>query len=407
MDLTTFLVGLMIALGLIGSDAYLNSNTLYLDANVSNNLVDQGYSQEVVIERVVSQIQRMSDNHSLVSSPTFRSSDSKSFAVALAEAIKVEKAMVALQDLIGYVPPRMFATVVGEGESVKVVVSGFSEDAGFLQAEADGTADDMESVFHLAAINIILKVDPYTGILHHVGRHTGDGDLDQAKKWIQDAIAASPGVPRHDKRAFLENLRGIVALLGNDPDAEDFFRRAIASKPDFAVAWLNLAFALVHQGRFQEAIIAARRVTDPWWWSMTGDRKILSAAQNLIGMARWRMNDDAGAVAAFRKALKHNPKAAATYEYWGQLLLAEGRPAEAAQKWRAGERNAAFLNNYPEVAMLYFWIPDRPGEELARRPDVIGRLGLRQRGLAGMHGPATGGGTMRNPPVVPNKPKAE
>lgn len=376
MDLTTFLLSLGITLGLIGSDAYLNSNTLYLEANVANEIVDKGYSKQVVADRLVNQIKRMSRTRSLVSAPGFHSSRSKSFAVALAQAASLESAMVALQDLFGYVPPSMQATVVSKGDNVEIVVSGFSDDAGYLEASADGTADNMETLFHDAAIAVILKVDPYTGILHHLERHAEDKRYRKAIAWIEEAIDKQPATPRNNQRAYLENLRGIVALLDGDDMAEVYFTRSVNSKPDFAVAWLNLAFTLVQQGRYQDAIDVAERVTRPWWWAMTADRKVLASAQILIGAARSRLDDDAGAVAAYREALRLNPRSAEAYAYWGRLLIDQGDKDEAERKFNRSEQNAAYFNNYPEVAMLYFWVPEQAGERLIPRPNLIDRLNL-------------------------------
>ena len=109
---------------------------------------------------------------------------------------------------------------------------------------------------------------------------------------------------------------------------------------------------------------------------MTADRKVLASAQILIGAARSRLDDDAGAVAAYREALRLNPRSAEAYAYWGRLLIDQGDKDEAERKFNRSEQNAAYFNNYPEVAMLYFWVPEQAGERLIPRPNLIDRLNL-------------------------------
>ena len=380
MDLTTFLVTVAIAFGLIGSDAYLNHDTLYLEATVSKNLVDEGYTPYAVVDRVVDQMKRMSHTESLVSPPNFRASTTKSFAVSLAQAASAENVMLAIQDLIGFVPPSMLATVIAKGDDVKIIISGYSEDAGFLKTSADGKINDMEALFYLAALNVILRIDPYTAILNHVVRSVAAGTHDIAREWIRDVVASLPDTPRNTERAYLENLRRVIALLENDDKAESYFRKAARSKPDFTVAWLNLAFTLMHQGKYQDAIDVAENVTRPQWWELTDDPRLRSSAWNMVAMGRSRLGDSAGAVAAFQAALEVDPESAETYVYWSCVLSSRGQTVAAAQKLDAARRNAGQFINYPEVAMLYFWVPDQSGTMLAPRPNSIDGLAVAPKG---------------------------
>lgn len=380
MDITTFLVGVMIALGLIGSDAYVNRDRLFLEANVSGDLASEGYSSYVAVDRMVDQMQRLQKTDSLVSKPNFHASSTKSFGIAVAAALNAEQAMVAVQNLIGFVPPNLLATVIATGKDVRILISGYSDDAGFLRTSADGTVNDMEALFDLAALNVVLQVDPYTAILHNMDRKPGADGREATRKWISDAIAELPETPRNSERAFLENLRGMVALMDNDEAAETYFRQATRSKPDFAVAWLNLAFTLLHRGKYQEAIAAAEPVTSKWLSVMTDHPLLLSSAWNAVGLAHWRLGHMSDAVRAFRKALKADPKSVSANVYWGRLLTATGQTEAAAQKVMAAERNAASFKNYPEVAMLYFWVPDKPGIKLEPRPPFTGELGTKPKG---------------------------
>ena len=126
--------------------------------------------------------------------------------------------MVALQDAVGYVPPHVQMILIEKDDKIRTVVSGYSEDSGMVIVSIDGTADDLELVFHRAAKHIIFKVDPYTAILQQVASHSGDGEYGRVKGWYEEAVRDLPTTPRNDKRAYLENLRGIIALQGNDQD---------------------------------------------------------------------------------------------------------------------------------------------------------------------------------------------
>ena len=49
------------------------------------------------------------------------------------------------------------------------------------------------------------------------------------------------------------------------------------------------------------------------------------------------------------------------------MLRKSGRPAEAERKMFQERQNSEFFENYPEMALLYFWLTEAGTQPLARR----------------------------------------
>ena len=84
--------------------------------------------------------------------------------------------------------------------------------------------------------------------------------------------------------------------------AEEQFRAATTSKPDYSEAWNNLAVVELRLGRWDEAIVSTEKAlgnmiySDPW------------AAQGNLGWAYFQKRDFARAAKELRTALTANPK---------------------------------------------------------------------------------------------------
>ena len=371
MDLTSIAFATMLALGLIASDAFVNANTLYIDASVAGKIEEEGYSDKVVVGRFITEVKRITDSKSLISSPKFKSEQKKSFAMALAEAGGLENAMIAIQDLIGFVPPRLNATFVVDGDTPIFEMSGYSNDYGWFELEIEQKGRTHE-VIEQAAMQTVLKLDPYMGILHQFEEHSEDGDFSGVKKLIDDYIAVLPPTPINMQRAHVENLRGIIGLLENNmADAETYFKRAMASKASFAVAHMNLCFTLVHEGRYKEAIAIANLIVEPWHWPMTSNRVLLASSHVVKGVAHWGLGQIGEAETHFKHATRINRRTSEGHVYWARLWESEGKKAEAREMYTKALANTRYFENYPEVASLYFWLNEKADQPLKRRKSAL------------------------------------
>lgn len=388
-------------LGLVAADTYINANTMYLETTVSEGVKEEGYEPEVVDGIFVAEAKKITSTPSLVAAPKIQSSKTVPVSAALAKAAGLESALVALQGLMGFIPPKMVASiiaedqkqrvqvvqssnggvsehVVGEEADLKLVLTGYDPQTGYFYVTVEGrTADeDVDELIKDAAFEAVLKLEPYLALLYRVNERAEAGeDLAPARKLIDEAIAAQPGAIVHKHRALLENLRGIVALLEqNQILARQDFSRAIASDPNQPVGFLNLAFLEVHEDHYQEAITLAEKVIHPKMWPVTTDPVLRASGYTIKGVAETEMGDYRAAGESFRNAVALNPKSSEVYVYWARMLRKAGRPAEAAEKFDMARQNSIHFENFPEMALLYFWLTEKGQVPLERRLGMVEEL---------------------------------
>jgi tetratricopeptide (TPR) repeat protein len=193
-------------------------------------------------------------------------------------------------------------------------------------------------------------------------------DVDPSRVMIDKEINDLPGSLTHDHRALLENLRGIMGLLDNDVvTARADFQKAIESDSQLSVGYLNLAFLDVHEDRYEDALKTLEKVIYPTYWPMTGNRALLASAYTIKGVAETELERFKAAEQSFRHAAWLNPRSSEVYVYWSRMLNKSARSTEAKQKMHKAKENSKYFENYPEMALLYFWLTEEGNQPLARR----------------------------------------
>src|SRR6185503_7505384 len=108
------------------------------------------------------------------------------------------------------------------------------------------------------------------------------------------------------ERSLFENLQGILALFrGNQNDAHTWFGLAAKSNPNNTAAMLNLAFAHLQIGEYQEAADGMQRLLRD---APTFDRILISTGYVTWGAALLGLRDVNGADHMLAKAIEANPK---------------------------------------------------------------------------------------------------
>jgi tetratricopeptide (TPR) repeat protein len=115
---------------------------------------------------------------------------------------------------------------------------------------------------------------------------------------------------------------------GKLAEAEAAIRKAIALKPDYALAHYNLGAALGNQGKLAEAEVAYRKVIE-----LNPDDAL---AHYNLGNALNRQGKAAEAEAAHRKAIALKPDYAEAHCNLGNVLLDQGRFADALAARKRG-----------------------------------------------------------------------
>jgi predicted O-linked N-acetylglucosamine transferase (SPINDLY family) len=147
------------------------------------------------------------------------------------------------------------------------------------------------------------------------------GRLPEAVAAYRQALALKP-----DFAEAHINLGSILSDLGQLEEALAAFGAALALKPDFAEAIYNVGAVLTRMGRLEEAVAALRRVLQ----LRPGD----AAAANCLGAALTQLDQPDQALDAYWEALKTQPENAAFYSNAGITLNYLGRQEQAVGAMR-------------------------------------------------------------------------
>jgi 2-polyprenyl-3-methyl-5-hydroxy-6-metoxy-1,4-benzoquinol methylase/Flp pilus assembly protein TadD len=141
----------------------------------------------------------------------------------------------------------------------------------------------------------ILQARPdHADALHYLGALLlGEGDAEAAAELIGKAAHI------HPSRAMYYNLGNALKALGRLREAAEYYRKAIALKPDYAEAHVNLGNTLQAEGRLDEAIGHYRR-------ALHANPDLPSAHVNL-GNALNELGRPGEAVASYLRALRLKP----------------------------------------------------------------------------------------------------
>lgn len=153
-------------------------------------------------------------------------------------------------------------------------------------------------------------------------------------------------VPNH--AIALHNLGNLAMKRGSTPEAARWYGAAVQARPDYLLAWFHLGEALNQGGRYREAYRAYERALE---LEPSNADELSAYDDSLYRLASLDMMMGATdrAEQMLEALLEANPgHHAANYAY-AQLLLAQGREAEAQ---RALERHAEVMANAPTLQAM-------------------------------------------------------
>jgi protein O-GlcNAc transferase len=207
-------------------------------------------------------------------------------------------------------------------------------------------------------------------VLNRLGNaHKDAGNLERAERCYRQALVASP-----DRAATVYNLAMVLHVRNQLEEAESLFRRLIQIDARDLEVWRHFATILCKRGRFGEgsgAYLKALELDplDPYLWMGLGNAVLntdnpveeairflnravelnadIAAAWLLLGVARRRLGQG-DAIGAYERALELDPAMLTAVPSIAQIMLEEGRLAEAEARYRkalAGAPQAALLWN--------------------------------------------------------------
>ena len=381
MDPVSIAMAAAMVFGLLSADAVVSANTVTVNVSVPPAVASTGLSQDVAERVFTSEIWRMSQARSLLSPASVRSSRDPTIVGVVANALKLDGFTAALQDLFGLERPRVNASIIyQDANRSRLLISGITGQTTNFSLQLDGEAG-AEALLRRGATETMEQFEPYRSALYYFEQslNARSNDFSRTKAVAERELARVPSAETIVRRAFLENLLGVVALMENDKaGAARRFRNSFTTHPIFHVGRLNLGFVLIELDRYQEAIdllTPLTRVTLSPSAAMSGAfAPLFEALHSTIGVARWGLGDLDGAELSFRDAVRAFPETEAAYTYWARLLRDRGRTAEAEEKEAIARVNALTFDNYPEVANLFFWMNHKDNQPLVRRASRVARL---------------------------------
>jgi hypothetical protein len=366
MDLTTLSLLLAVLTAALGLDSVLHPTSVVLDTSVPPKYERVAIDADTIADILQAEVAAISSSPSVVAAPEIRVGAPKGIAMALAETVKMQSVVIALQYEVGFVPEKLKLAIVGEDNTTKVLISGSGlggrlRTPPFEEMLTLKAGETVVQLVHRAAVAGLGRIDPYFTSLHLIQKHTEDRDFSDATGLISTTMALFPPTPLNADRALFANLQGIISLFqGNAAVAMQRFREAATADPTNAVAWLNLGFADLQLGHYREAI-------DDIQHMMASETKpqdaLLATAYMTWGAASLGLKDVDRADQMLAKAVEIYPLSSGAFELWGDIKREKGNVVAAENLHRRALENADQFENYAEVVALWFqpaWQHDQP-----------------------------------------------
>ncbi len=194
------------------------------------------------------------------------------------------------------------------------------------------------------------------------------GDLDTAKRHLEQALTADP------RSAEASNMMGILLQQEGSPinvkRAEDYYKRAISLKEDFAQAHNNYGVYLSSNKRYADAMKQFEVAG-----STLGYDGRASALENL-GRTALMINDNVRAQSAFEQATNTDRNLAVSHFELAELYLDQGKVSMASARYN---QYLKLVGGQPKAARA-LWVGMRlarlqqNGERLQELADQLQRV---------------------------------
>ncbi len=365
MDFTTLAVALLVALGLLTTDAVLRSGSVAVEVAAPVNVFKRVIDQQSLETVFTAQLDAIAATVSMVNAPEIRSSHDEGIGMTLANSVNVKPLAFALQRQFGYNPDRLRLSLFMENDTLRAVVSGYRHGTGEFSQEFDPErGEKLLNFIQRCATWGAAQLAPYTTALFLLQRHVGDGEFRDVMALSAHALASLPPAPVSEDRAQFENLLGLVQLFRNDPHAAlRYFQLAADAWPEGPVPVLNIAFAELQVDDNAAAAARTRALLD----SMPHSRKpVVATAHMTLAAALMALHDLDGAEAELAKALEINPASSSATELLAELKQMRGDAAGAERLSRLALQNSTAVENFGELAALYFHLSWREKEPVTR-----------------------------------------
>ncbi len=367
MDLTTLLAAIAVAFGLLTFETIRTADRVIVDVAELPRIDRTSIDQVTVEQEFAAQLNNVASVVSVIVPPEIRTQREVGVGKAIGAALKINDLALALESDLGYSPDRVRLALMTDNGALHAVVSGRGRKFGAFREVLTPREDErlLQFVRRCSLVGAG-HLAPYGTMVFLVQEGARTGNLQPAKMVSARVRAIIPDTPVSIDRSRFENMDGIIALLeGEQGQARALFEKALASDPSNPVAALNVAFEEIQVDEYaaadrrMAALIANAPPENPILLSSA----YMTRAAALLGMKR---PGEAEPMAA--RAVAVNPDNSSALQLWGDVKMALGETAAAEALMRAARQTNDSLENYAEVATLYFQLSWREGTSLVTSP---------------------------------------
>jgi tetratricopeptide (TPR) repeat protein len=353
MDPTTLLVAVLVAIGLLGTDAVVETHSVVVEVVPPPKSDSVAITKSTLEQTFDYRLNQIAQTISLVRPFEIRAASQPGIGMALADAAGVRGVAYALQGEIGFHPDRLRFALYTEDGRMRALVSGQSHASETFHTVMVPAKDETVLAFtQRCALWGASQLAPYSTTLYLLNQHASDQDFTDVIALAEHTKAMLPPTPRSLDRSLMDNVLGLVALFKNDRQgARDAFEAALREDPDNPVPFLNAAFTDL---QFDENKRAADRMEQLIRVSPPSNEVLLATAYMTWGAALMGLKDFKAADQMLAKAIEINPSSATALELWSEERELQGDKASSQRLYREALAESATFENYAEVAALYF-----------------------------------------------------
>jgi len=367
MDLTALFLAASIVIGLVTLDTIRTSDRAVVEVAPLPRFEKISIDHDTVEQEFAEQLSKVAKVVSVILPPEIRTQTDIGLVKAISNMLRITDLTRAVEADFGYEPDGMRLALFTDGGRMGAVVSGTGKRVGRFRIIAHPMENEsfIDFVRRCSLIGSS-ELAPYGTALYLLQNASRTGDPAPAKRLAERAIAALPDTPESFERSLLENVQGLAALIEEDiVAAEERFTKATRSSPRNSPAILNLAFVDVQLGKFAEAEARTRAMlTDAESENrILRSTALMTRAAALMGLGRLPEAEE-----LLTRAIRVNPENSSAWYLWGQLRQEMGDAATGAQLIRRAYQASDSVENYAEVAALYFILPYKPGTKLGKSP---------------------------------------
>src|SRR6266550_3381625 len=353
MELTSLTLALVLGLGLLGADSILRAGTVEVEVAIAPKVETISVDEHTLTAHFKDQLDEITSITSVVRAPENRSRHDQGLGMALFEAVHAQNVAFALQREFGYNPDRVRFALFVENGAMRGLVNGNSHLVGnFSQVITPDSGESLMNFVRRCALWGGSQLAPYSTALYLLQKHASDKDFTDLIALVEHAKGLLPPSPTSFDRGLLDNVLGLVALFRNDPKAaRKAFDDAMKADPTNPVPFLNAAFTDLQLDENQKA---ADRMAELIRLARPSNKVLLGTAYMTWGAARMGLHDLKGADRMLELATQANPDSSTALGLWSEAKRLEGDHAAAERLDRLARESAATIENYSEVAALYF-----------------------------------------------------